>query len=115
MMKIPNTNPNPFLKTAFLLLVIISSSICVFGIDGTNGIVKKSSKVFSTIQADLKLSIHSGFQYTGSRILNTQRTSNALMTNSIVTYQKRNITWVIPQKTKVSILNRFKTPSQANH
>lgn len=114
MMKIP-TNPNPFFKTTLLLLIVITSSICVFGIDGTNGIVKKSSKVFSTIQADLKLSIHSGFQYTGSHVLNTQRSSNALITNAIVTYQKRNITWVIPQKTKVSILNRFKTPSQESH
>ncbi|MCF8340809.1 MAG: hypothetical protein K9I82_07530 [Chitinophagaceae bacterium] len=114
MMKMPTTIPNPFIKPTLLLLILISFSIYVFGIDGTNGTVKKSN-VFSSIKSDLRLSLHSGFQYSGSKILNIQRTPTSVITNSIVTYQKRNVTWVLPQKTKVSIFNRFKTPSQPNH
>ncbi len=110
----PTTIPNPFIKPTLLLLIVISFSIYVFGIDGTNGTIKKSN-VFSSIKSDLRLSLHSGFQYSGSKILNIQRTPTSVITNSIVTYQKRNVTWVVPQKTKVSIFNRFKTPSQPNH
>jgi hypothetical protein len=114
-MKMPTLIPNPLFKQTLLLLVVICLSIYVFGIDGTNGAAKKSTKVFSSIKSDLKLNLHSGFHYIGSRNLSVQRSSSSIMTNSIVMYQKGNITWVVPQKTKVSIFNRFKTPSQTNH
>jgi preprotein translocase subunit YajC len=114
-MKMPNSIPNPFIKPTILLLVVISISIYVFAIDGTNGAAKKSTKVFSSIKSDLRLNLHSGFHYNGSKILNIQRSGSSIMTNSVVMYQKRNITWVVPQKTKVSIFNRFKTPSPTSH
>lgn len=111
----PTIIPNPLMKSTILLLTVICMSIYVFGIDGTNGVSKKSTKVFSTIKSDLKLNLHSGFQYSGSRNLSVQRSPSSIITNSIVMYQKGNITWVIPQKTKVSIFNKFKTPSPTNH
>jgi hypothetical protein len=35
-----------------------------------------------------------------------------VMSNSILTYQKGNVTWVVPQKNKAKILQKFKTPGK---
>ena len=56
-----------------------------------------------------KFSLKSGYQYRGSQVLNQQNDRTKLTLNSLVTYQKGHMTYimpvktVIPQKIKVSL------------
>src|SRR6187431_3748047 len=49
-----------------------------------------------------KFSLKSGYQYRGSQILNQQKDKNSFTRNSLVTYQKGNVTYVLPLKTVVT-------------
>lgn len=48
-----------------------------------------------------KFSLKSGYQYRGSQILNQQKDKNAFTRNSLVTYQKGNMTYILPVKTVI--------------
>jgi hypothetical protein len=48
-----------------------------------------------------KFSLKSGYQYRGSQIMNQKNDKNAFTRNSLVTYQKGNMTYIFPVKTIV--------------
>jgi len=48
-----------------------------------------------------KFSLKSGYQYRGSQILNQQKDKNSFTRNSLVTYQKGNMTYILPVKTVI--------------
>lgn len=48
-----------------------------------------------------KFSLKSGYQYRGSQVINQQKTENIVILNSIVTYQKGNLTYILPLHTTV--------------
>lgn len=49
-----------------------------------------------------KFSLKSGYQYRGSQVINQQKSENFLTLNSIVTYQKGNLTYILPLHTTVN-------------
>ena len=46
-----------------------------------------------------KFTLKSGYQYRGSQIINQQNQNNTFTRNSLVTYQKGNMTYILPVKT----------------
>jgi hypothetical protein len=46
-----------------------------------------------------KFTLRSGYQYRGSQIINQQNQNNTFTRNSLVTYQKGNMTYILPVKT----------------
>ena len=46
-----------------------------------------------------KFTLKSGYQYRGSQIINQQTQNNTFTRNSLVTYQKGNMTYILPVKT----------------
>ena len=48
-----------------------------------------------------KFSLKSGYQYRGSQIINQEKTNNSFTLNSLVTYQKGNMTYILPVKTVI--------------
>jgi hypothetical protein len=82
----------------------------VFAVDGvlTNG-GGKSTKTFSTIKKDLQFSLKSG--YTLHAVHSTKgKGIRQGMYNTVVSYQKGNVTYYLPYKSK-PVLSRFKTPA----
>jgi hypothetical protein len=49
-----------------------------------------------------KFSLRSGYQYRGSQVINQQKTNNVLNLNSTVTFQRGNMTFILPIKTTVN-------------
>ena len=88
-------------KLATLFLIGLSvAAFATLGDGKSKG--KKSSFLSSkpTITPG-KFSLKSGYQYRGSQIINQQKDKNSFTRNSLVTYQKGNMTYVLPLKTIV--------------
>ena len=84
-------------------LFLIGLSVVAFASLGdgkTKG--KKSSLLNSkpTITPG-KFTLKSGYQYRGSQIINQQNQNNTFTRNSLVTYQKGNMTYILPVKTVI--------------
>jgi hypothetical protein len=97
-----------FWGKAAIAAVVFSISQYVFAIDGTLGGGVKSKSTFSTLKKDLTLSLKSGYSFNGNKSFNSR--SQRGMFNSVVSYQKGNVTYYLPYKNK-PVLQKFKTPS----
>lgn len=83
-------------------LLLIGLSVAAFATLGDGKAKKRSSLLNSkpTITPG-KFSMKSGYQYRGSQIINQQKDKNSFTRNSLVTYQKGNMTYILPVKTVV--------------
>ena len=88
-------------KLATLLLVGLS--VAAFATLGDGKSKGKRSSLLSSKPSITpgKFSLRSGYQYRGSQIINQQKDKNSFTRNSLVTYQKGNMTYVVPLKTVV--------------
>lgn len=96
-------------KTAIVTMVF-SMSQYVFAIDGTLSGGSKSKSTFSTIKKDLNLSLKSGYSFHGNKNFGFHKSQKSGMFNTVISYQKGNITYYMPSKNK-PLLQKFKTPS----
>jgi hypothetical protein len=103
-----------FAKKVLVLTVLFSLAQYVFAVDGImngGGAKSKSSKSrFSTIKSDLNLSLKYGYTYAGNKSFDLRKTNNTILVNSVMTYKRGNVTYILPFKNRV-ILQRFKTPT----
>jgi hypothetical protein len=88
-------------KVATLILIGLS-----FAAFATLGDGKSKGKKSSLLNSKLtitpgRFSLKSGYQYRGSQIINQQKDNNSFTRNSLVTYQKGNMTYILPVKTIV--------------
>jgi hypothetical protein len=83
-------------------LVLVGLSFAAFATLGDGKGRKKSSLLNSkpTITPG-KFTLKSGYQYRGSQIINQKKDNNSFTRNSLVTYQKGNMTYILPVKTIV--------------
>ncbi len=58
---------------------------------------------FTPIKTSKGFSVRSGLNYRGTVILNEERTPGRISYNSLVTYQKGNATYILPNKYNVSL------------
>jgi hypothetical protein len=71
------------------------------------GVGKKRNKTIlniytpSTLRNSIPFNLKSGLIYKGSLLSSTQTVGNSIMANSLITYQKGNVTYVIPYKHKI--------------
>ncbi|HLO83266.1 MAG TPA: hypothetical protein VK166_20025 [Chitinophagaceae bacterium] len=104
--------PGSFTTKVLVMAVIICFGQYVFAVDGLIDGGKKSTKAFSTIKSDLSISLKNGYNFHNYKTMGTRRSQNMVMSNSILTFQKGNVTWVVPQRNKTKILQKFKTPGK---
>jgi hypothetical protein len=92
-------------------LLLVGLSVAAFATLGDGKAKSKKSSLLNskpTITPG-KFSMKSGYQYRGSQVLNHQSDKKSFTMNSLVTYQKGNMTYimpvktVIPQKVKISV------------
>lgn len=93
------------------LVAVIVFSHAAFAVDGIVVKSKSSKASFSNMKKNLTLNLNAGFTYSGNRSFGFKKTGKENMFNSVISYQKGNITYMLPYKNK-SILQKFKTPQK---
>lgn len=98
-----NTKLFRFLTRKAVTLTLIGiSAVAAFATLGDGKIKKKKSLLNTkTVITPGKFSLKSGYQYRGSHVINQSRTANTITLNSVVTYQKGHMTYIVPFKTTV--------------
>ena len=102
---------NTFSNTALSLAAFLFVSVTVFAVDGIVSKSKSSKSAYSNMKKNLSLSLSSGYTYRDNRSFGFKKGGKDNAFNSIITYQKGNITYILPYKNK-SALHRFKTPEK---
>lgn len=94
-------------RKAVTMLFITASTIAAFATlgDGKSKGKNKSLLANKTTVTPGRFSLKSGYQYRGSQVINQQKTNNTITLNSLVTYQKGNMTYIVPLKTTVLTKN----------
>jgi hypothetical protein len=100
-----------FIRKTLVVMAIFGLTQYVFAVDGTlNGGGKSRKSTFSNIKKDLNLSLKSGYSFNGNKSFGFDKKGRISMFNSVVSYQKGNVTYYLPYKNK-PVLQKFKTPS----
>ena len=89
------------LTRKLVTLFLIGLSVAAFATLGDGKSKGKKSSLLNskpTITPG-KFTLKSGYQYRGSQIINQQTQNNTFTRNSLVTYQKGNMTYILPVKT----------------
>jgi hypothetical protein len=93
-------------RIATIILVLVGFTVFTFASIGggknksRNSFVKEEYKPIRTSQG---FTLKSGAQYRGSMIVREVKTSSHVTYNSLVTFQKGNTTYILPNKYKLSI------------
>ena len=84
-------------------LFLIGLSVAAFATLGDGKSKGKRSSLLNSKPAITpgKFTLKSGYQYRGSQIINQQNQNNTFTRNSLVTYQKGNMTYILPVKTVI--------------
>ena len=101
-------------KSAAALILLIGLSQLVLAVDGIIVKSKSSKSSFSNMKKNLTLTLHSGFSYHDNRSFGFNKIEKNRSFNSIISYQKGNITYILPYKNK-TLLQKFKTPQKPNN
>jgi hypothetical protein len=100
-----------FIRKTLVVMAIFGLTQYVFAIDGTlNGGGKSRKSTFSNIKKDLNLSLKSSYSFNGNKSFGFDKKGKISMFNTVVSYQKGNVTYYLPYKNK-PVLQKFKTPA----
>lgn len=101
-MKMYRTIFRQVLTRKLTTLFLIGLSVAAFATLGDGKSKAKKSLLNSkpTITPG-KFSLRSGYQYRGSQVINQQQDKNNFTLNSLVTYQKGHMTYIMPVKTVI--------------
>ena len=88
-------------------IVLITASTLAFATlgDGKSKGKKKSLLSKNSTITPGRFSLKSGYQYRGSQVINQQKTNSTITLNSLVTYQKGHMTFIVPLKRTVMTQN----------
>jgi hypothetical protein len=93
-----------------VFLFLLATTGYAFAIDGNYTIGGKSKKsTFATVKKDLKVSMGSGYTFHQNRNLPVPKAQKGVF-NNVISYQKGNVTYYMPYKSK-PVLGKFKTPA----
>lgn len=97
---------NKFAKRLLILTVLFSTANAVladrgFGKRNKNRTsLNVSTNASVSLRNSIQFNLKTGLSYKGSLLTSQQRNGSFMTTNSIVTYQKGNTTYIIPYKSK---------------
>ena len=113
LMNAQKTHKRAINNSVLTLMALLFVSVAVFAVDGivSKSKSKSSKAAYSNMKKNLSLGLGSGFSYRDNRSFGFKRMGKDNSFNSIITYQKGNITYILPYKNK-SVLNKFKTPQK---
>jgi hypothetical protein len=93
------------IKKAKIILVVLMLSSIGYSALADKGIGKKTKTKAklnittpTTLRNSISLNLKSGLKYTGSLLVNQQTDGRSYFSNTLLTYQKGNTVYIIPQK-----------------
>jgi hypothetical protein len=98
-----------FIKKAAIILALVSATTVVFADRGTG---KKSNKVrtninitpsATTLKSTIMSNLKNGLSYKGRFSANKQVNNTVISSNTLMTYQKGNTTYILPYKSKLAV------------
>lgn len=99
-------NFNHMLKKSIISCAMIGVVTLALASSGGGGGKKKSvtplSSKFTPIRTTNGFTLKAGAQYTGSQIYSSERNHNFVTYNTLVTYQKGNTVYILPNKVTVN-------------
>jgi len=100
----------PMIKKAKMILIVLMLSGIGFSALADKGIGKKNkSKVNlnittgTTLRSSISLNLKTGLKYTGSLLVSQQVSGTSYLSNTLLTYQKGNTVYIIPQKQIIAV------------
>src|SRR5687768_6549532 len=97
---------NHMLKKSIVSLTFLGVVALALASTG-GGIKKKSNKLFNPeftpIRTSNGFSMRSGVNYSGSMITSSQRNKSSMNLNSLVTYQKGNVIYILPNQHRINL------------
>jgi hypothetical protein len=105
-----------YVKKGFIALILfVGLSQLALAVDGIIIKSKSSKTSFSNMKKNLTLTLHSGFSYHDNKSFGFNKIEKNRSFNSIISFQKGNVTYILPYKNK-TLLQKFKTPQKpASH
>lgn len=99
------------LKKAIVLALLATSTMGTFAMLGTPGKSRNNTKTNSLLTGKSTsyngtFSLHSGYQFRGSQVINTQQ-SKYLNVNTMVSYQRGHTTYTVPLKKTVALKGKL--------
>lgn len=88
---------------AFAVLFLVG----IFAFADRGGFIKKDKprlniETHGNLKNSIPFNLKSGLKYDGSRIINTQRVGGSVVTESVVSYKKGNVVYLIPYKQRIA-------------
>ncbi len=93
-------------RRATAVFLLAASAISAFAILGDKGKTPKNRSFLSNQNFAISpgsFSLKSNYNYRGSQIINPVRSNQYINLNTVLTYQKGNITYIVPLKKKIFI------------
>ncbi len=93
-------------RTMTISLILSGLTFFAFATIGGDKNKSKNNSLqsgFTPIRTTRGFTLKEGLDYKGSLILTQVKTSNSISYNSLITYQKGNATYILPNKYKVSL------------
>ena|ERR1700712_5778690 len=105
MLKLNNQSGISIRKTAFSAILLGLTFFAFASIGGDKNKSKNNSlqSGFTPVRTSQGFTLKEGLNYRGSMILKQDRDFNYVSYNSLVTYQKGNATYILPNKYKVPL------------
>ena len=95
-----------FLRKSGICLALTAMVILAFASSGGGGRKNKNgldfNKDFAPVRTTGGFTMKAGPWYKGSQLLNIQKEKDFVLFSSVVTYQKGNVTYILPYKYKMS-------------
>jgi hypothetical protein len=112
-MRLTTSKIKCLIKRKIATVVLISASLAAFATLGDGGKDGKKATSFSASRFSSKnFSLRSGYNYKSNDLLQSTNQKQYIVLNTVATYQKGNVTYVMPMKKKV-ILDKIKfNPAQ---
>jgi len=96
-----------------LISCAMIGAVALAAVASSGGGKKKSEAplkpIYTPIRTTNGFTLKAGPSYTGSHILSSERSRNFITYSTVVTYQKGNTVYILPQQVKSNIKPTFKT------
>lgn len=103
---------NHMLKKTLISCAMIGA-VALAAVASSGGGKKKSEAplkpIYTPIRTTNGFTLKAGPSYTGSQILGSERSRNFITYSTVVTYQKGNTVYIMPQQVKMNTKPTFKT------
>lgn len=93
--------------TKIFLSISVLCMLGVFAFADRGGFIKKDKprlniETHGNLKNSVPFNLRSGLKYQGSQLISKQKVGNSIVTESVVSYKKGNVVYLIPYKQRIA-------------